>query len=270
MVYRLFYAVIILLLILSFILLGISFFVEKDLSRTGKISLLILCILLTLFHNFNRMPSSKYAPYEDTYKKIITGSFSRDKASHRKLMKALVLYDSSNLKKALKILNKLNKKCISAKDYEAVHTLKGLCHYDSGHMTEAISSYQKALQYNTVNSTVWSNLGVCHRKLGQDHEAFQAYSNALIYDAQNPYPHLNMATYLFEKKELTLALEYALTAYTLNSNLPEPVYIAAIAYKLLGYDENFHKFSHLYQMNGGSLDTLSETISRINRSQETI
>lgn len=246
----------------------ILFAEELDYRRIIEgIGILVICLwrIKKAKSSDKRIPEKDI--YEKTYQEVLDGVFSTDKKSYKKLLKVAKYYNCNKYRKAYKLLRKLEKKCISGSDYAAVYTFYGLCYNEEKRYEEAIAYYEKIPYYVTASTTVWSNLGLCYSKIGKVQEAYMAYSNAIMMDSQNEYAYNNMAFYLIDVNDPQQALTYAFKAIELNANFANAMQAIAIAYKMLGDDENSEKYCKMYGMNGGNVAVLRKYLEEVTLEQ---
>ena len=194
---------------------------------------------------------------------MVSGAFADDKKSYRQLLQVAVYYNQNQYKKAYKLIDKLLKQCKCTKDYSAVYMFRALCLADENKHEETIKTYEKLLQYDMANSRAWSNLGLRYMYLGKNREAHDAYANAILYDSQNAYAYNNMATFYVRTGEPQQALDYALKALELNATVYQAMSAAAMAYKMLGDEENAEKYCRMYGTNGGNAKELRATMEKL-------
>lgn len=226
---------------------------ERDPKLISKVAVVFITYILHMFRSKNRVRKapSKLSFYEKQYKDIVEGTFTDDKKNYRELLQVAMYYNRNQYHKAYRLIDKLLKQCKRVKDYSAVYMFRALCLADEGKNEETIQAYEKLLQYDMANSRAWSNLGLRYMELGKTKEAKDAYSNAILYDSQNAYAYNNMANFYIRTGEVEAALEYALKAIELNGAFYQPMSAAAMAYQMLGDEENAEKYCKMYGANGG-------------------
>ena len=244
----------ILLTVLIGIYLGYMLFVNKetDYNSMAKLVIVFLGCILSLVRGKRKPIGRNYRRYEEAYKDFLEGAFSEDKKSYKDLLNCAVCHNRDQYAKAYKLLDKLEKKCTRMKDYAAVYGFRGLCYAEEGRHQQASEAYEKALQYDMANDVLWSNLGASYVQIGKAKEAYDAFKNAIMYNPNDAYVHNNLADYYIRMVEPELALQYALKSIELNAKLYEAMGYAAIAYKMLGDEQNAEKYCKMYCVNGGN------------------
>ena len=253
----------VILVSITFLVYNLFFAEVVDYSRIAKAVVVLVSYFLAITGIKRKESPFDYKVYETEYKDILGGTFREDKKSYRKLLNVTVCYNRDQIKKAHKLLDELQEKCVEVRDYTAVYTFRALCFEQEGMYEQAIAAYEKIVQYDMTNSRAWSNLGLRYVEMGRDEEAFQAYSNAILYDSRNPYAYNNMAVYYVNTGEAELALENALKALELNSRLYQAMSAAAMAYKMLGDDVNAEKYCKMYGTNGGNYRELKGVLDTL-------
>lgn len=247
-------------------LIYLSFFAEKrDMSLIIKYITLFITYIVYIVQDrrTNRTYKKMLKFYKEEYKDTIGDAFNKNRRSYNKLFDAIYFCNIGNGKKAHKILNRLVKKCKSKKDYFAVYLFQALCYEADGSLEEAIVFYEKSLQYDVGNSTVWSMLGVCYMEYNRMADAKVAYGNALMYNPDNGCAYCNLGDYYLRVGEPQKALDNALKALRIKPSLYQAMSLVAIAYKMLGDEENAEKYCKMYGANGGSAWKLREELQKI-------
>lgn len=251
--------------ILIFLCYSLFFVEEKDVKLISKLVGLVITYVIYLYRSRKQDDTCKKVvkKYEEQYKDIIGETFPKDKRSYKNLLQAIVFYNTDEFEKAHKILDTLLKKCKSKQDYSAVYMFHALCYVDEGKMDDAIATYEKLLQYDSMNSRAWSNLGLRYMEKGRMEEAKNAYRNALMYNPDNPYAYTNLGTCYLRLGEPGQALDYVLKAIGLNSKLYQAMGVASMAYYMLGDKANAEKYCQMYAVNGGDAGKLQETLKHM-------
>ena len=194
--------------------------------------------------------------YEIQYKDIIGDAFQNDKKSYSKLMDAIYFFNADKCKKAVSILEKLENCCITTADFIAVLMFKALSFEDMNLPNAAAETYEELLRHDVTYSRAWSNLSITYSRTDRNEEALSALKNAVAYDPDNAYAYSNLATFCVRSGEYEIALENALKALKLNSNLAPAMSAAAIAYSNLDDYENAEKYCGMYGAHGGDAEHL--------------
>ena len=253
------------LLVITSVLLVYYLAVNEGVEFVRIISaaMVVAGCLLNLTREKRNLPGIDYEVYEEAYEEVLEGAFTGNKRGYRKLLDAAVCFEGNKMTKAYKILEKLKKRCIHSKDYAAVYNMWGLCLVKEGKNEEAIKMYGKALQYDPVNALSWSNMGLEYAEMGKAKEAHLAYTNAIRYNPNDAHSHHNLAAYFVETVEPGKGLEHALKAISLNANLKDSMFVAAMTYQMLGDEENARKYSIMYGLNGGDANALKRALANL-------
>ena len=234
---------------------------EKDTRLISRASVVFITYLWYIVKR--QSPPKNLKVYETQYQDIVGGAFEEDKRSYKQLLQVARYYNQNRYKKAYRLIDKLLEKCVRTRDYTAVYMFQALCLEDENKLEESIQSYIRLLQYDMSNSRAWSNLGLRYMKQGKTGEAHDAYANAILYDAENAYAYNNMASYYVRTGEPEQALTYALKALELDGKVYQAMSAAAVAYKMLGDEENMEKYCKMYGVNGGNAKELRATLAKM-------
>lgn len=248
------------------VLLGYSLFFaeEKDIKLITKAAgLFIVYIAYMIRNRKGKKQPVNYEFYEKQYQDIISGAFSEDKRSYKKLLQAIACYNRDEYKKTHRLLESLLKKCTKTRDYSAVYMFQALCFVDEKKYNEAIAAYESLLRYDVTNSRAWSNLGTRYMEQGQMAEAKNAYSNAIMYNPDNAYAYNNLANCYIRLDEAQLALDYAQRALRINEGLYQAMGAVAVASKMLGDEETAEKYCRMYGANGGNIQDLRLRLQQV-------
>ncbi len=210
------------------------------------IVLFVAYIIGFLSYFFKEKAPNSTTRYAELYKHIIREAFSRDKAGYRKLMKGISLYNANQYDKAIRHLNKLEKRCVSCQDTSAVLFFIAKSYKEKGQIQKAIEYYERLVKTDASNSTAWSNLGLIHHEAGRVGEAKYALNQALLYNPDNAYAYCNLANVLYRNGEFEAARNMGLKSFQLNNQLSSAASITALAYASLGDEENARKFCKIY------------------------
>ncbi len=86
--------------------------------------------------------------------------------------------------------------------YNKAYSLSNL-----GHLEEALTWYDKALEVDPENADAWINKGACQHKLGRLEASVSSYSRALAVDKHNAAALRNLGSSLFALGRLEVALD---------------------------------------------------------------
>lgn len=239
---------------------------DTDYSRIAK------CVMVLVGYIFGvsrgerrrrRKARRNYPIYERDYENIISGAFTEDKKSYKKLLEAIDCFNNNQSKRAQKILDGLLSKCVRTRDYTAVYTFKALCFEDKKMYEQAIEAYQKVVQYDIADARAWSNMGLIYNDMGRTQEAYNAYYSAVTYNPEYPYAYNNMAHFLLKANDPEGSIYYGLKALELNSKMYQAMSALALAYKMLDDEENAEKYYKMYVLNGGNGENLRALLNSI-------
>lgn len=197
--------------------------------------------------------------YEKEYKFLLENTFTESTKCYNKLIKCFDLLNYRKYKETRKLLDSLRVMCVYPRDYIAVYTLYALCYDEEENYAEAISYYNKVLQYDMSISFIWSNLGLCYIHTNNIEEASTALSNAIMYDAYNTNAYINMAHFFYYGNVPQAALHFIKKALELEPNNRSALFWATHISKECGDEENTIKYQKLYLKNGGSKSNLQLT-----------
>ncbi len=232
---------------------------ETDFKLLSKALVLFVVYLLAVL-GIRRKRSINPLVYKQKYKEQIRNAFSSDGFSLRRLLKAIALYNENKPAKAIAALDKIYKNCLYADDFCAVLLFKALCLEEQGNYYEAAECYKELLEHDKTHSTAWSNLGLVYQNLGRGADSLEAYKNSVEYDPSNPIAYNNLASYYVRNGRPEEGLECALKGLELNSKMYQSMGAAAMAYKMLGDDENAEKYRLMYSANGGDGKSLKAVL----------
>ncbi|MGN0622252.1 MAG: tetratricopeptide repeat protein [Porcipelethomonas sp.] len=204
--------------------------------------------------------------YMDKYGDIIGNAFKNDRKSHKLLINAIEDFNYNKYDRAIKALDKLyESSCTESCEYSAVLMFKALCSEGKGMKSAAKEAYEELLRYDVSNSKAWSNLGLIYNSEGNSSEAENAYRNAVSYDPNNAYAYNNLAVLYFNSGQTEKALEYALKAIELRSDLYQAMGTASLSYKKLGDYTNSAKYFEMYMYSGAgkaNVEALSQMLKK--------
>lgn len=130
-----------------------------------------------------------------------------------------------------------NKKYRPAAGAAAVSLLifyAGLTIKQNNYWREAISFYQRTLQYSPHNAQVHHNLGVAYQNIGKDEAGVEAYKKAIELEPDFVESYGNLGVVYKDRGRLQEALALFKKAIELNGNYAESYNNAAIVYRQMG------------------------------------
>ncbi len=194
--------------------------------------------------------------YEAQYRDLIGGAFVNDRASRKKLMKAIVLYNENRYDAAVAGLDALRKKCTNPADHIAVLCFRALCFSERKMYKESIRDYEELLRYDRLNSRAWSNLGLSYSNNGQNDLAEDAFRNAIRANDKNAYAYTNLAALFFEEERYEEACKYADKAVQLDPTLKTALHYACLTHACVNDKEGAEQYLQRYTDAGGDRKTL--------------
>lgn len=236
---------------------------ETNVKLVTKAASLLVVYLLAMLRIRRKTSPLDYLVFEEQYKDVICGAFNTDKGSYRKLMTAIGYYNGNKQDKAIELLDRLYGSCEEADDFAAVLFFKALCLSEQNKLEETVSCYEEILTHKRNYSKAWSNLGAAYQRMGKADEAFRAFREAVAYNPQHAPAYCNIANYYVTKGEPEAAIEYALKTLELDSRMCAAMNAAAMAYKMLGDEENCDKYCRMYGANGENAAALRQALDRI-------
>ncbi len=239
------------------------FFAEEQNMKLLSKALVLFVVYFLAVTGIRKKRSINTVVYEEQYKDYLGNAFNSDKFSYRRLMKAIVLYNENKPDRAIAVLDDVRRNCLYSDDFSAVLFFKALCLEEQQRFEEAADCYTEVLEHNKTHATAWSNLGLVYQKLGRAGDSFRAYTKALECDPDNAFAYNNIASYYVRNGEAETGLEYALKAIGLNPKMYQAMGAAAIAYKMLGDEENAEKYRRMYGVNGGDGKMLKKVLETL-------
>lgn len=205
----------------------------------------------------------KNKQYEETCTDILKGVFGEDAKNYKKLEKAVFFVKHRKYRKALRLLKGLEKACVCTRDYVAVYTFKAICYTKEKKDEQAVECYKEVLKYDMSNVNALLHLGLYYKRMGRMDEAYEAYTNALRYNPQNACAHNNMACFFIQMNKPEEALSHALKAIELDKEVYQAMSAAAIAYQMLGDEENAGLYFEMYGIHGGKMPLLKKRLDEV-------
>ncbi len=236
---------------------------EKDIKLLSKAAGLLVVYLLGVTGIWKKRSPLDYMVYEEQYRDIIGNAFKDDKYSYRQLMNAITWFNRNKPDKAVSILDKLYKNCLYTDDYSAVLIFKALCLEEKNKPREAAECYNEILERDKNNSLAWSNLGLIYQEEGRIKDALNAYTISVESNPENAAAQCNLGSYYVRLGEPQTALPYILKAIELNPKMYQAIGGAAVAYKMLGDEENTEKYCRMYGANGGNAAELRDSLKKL-------
>ena len=225
----------------------------------GAILLVSYVIAITSLYRRRRSVIAQH--YDKKYRDTIGSAFVNDKTSRKKLMDAIILYNSDRYNAAVAKLDQLRKRCACSADHSAVLTFRALCFSERNLDEEAVRTYEELLKYDGQNSHAWSNLGVIHKKYDRMDAAEEAFRNAIRANDQNAYAYTNLASLLIDVEENEEALEYLKKALQLDPTLRTALGFAYIACVRLEETNSAEEYLQRYISAGGDKAVLDAALS---------
>lgn len=248
--------IIIIIGMLGLIIWQLFFAEERDIKLISKAAGIFIVYILAFTGVIKKRSPLDYILYEEQFRYVIGDAFKQDKASYRKLMKAVTYFKREKPDKALKLLDELKRNCLSADDFTAVLFFKGACFSQKKQYSEAIVCCEEILEREGGNAAVWTALGVAYFEEVRLSEAIAAFKKALELEPENALLYGELSGCYIKSGETEKGLECALKSIELDSSHLKSISLAAVAYKLLGDSENAVKYCEMFGKNGGDKKSL--------------
>lgn len=110
----------------------------------------------------------------------------------------------------------------------------GIAYQQTGHVTQAIEAYQKAISIYPDSAGGWFTLGVAHSQAGQKTQAIDAYQKALRINPDLAAPWYNLGNVYEEVGRSAKAIEAYQQALRINQDLAEPWFNLGVIYGKAG------------------------------------
>lgn len=118
-----------------------------------------------------------------------------------------------------------------------------------GKFEEAVAEYEQALEIESENVDLMSNLGVAYYNIGQLDKAIDHYSRAIEIAPNDADIRSNLAAAYVQLEQLDNALDQYQKAVELNPSLAEAFFGLGVVYALMGRKDDaiqaFEKFQEL-------------------------
>jgi len=241
-------------------------FVSKDLESGDLVrGLLILAglILAMVRPRRSRRVSNKKALYQKAYQEYIQNPFSEEPRLEKQFYNAVDDYNQGKPAAAVSKLNKLRKDCQRSADVYSVTVFMALCYDDMRLYSDAIQTYQAALNLRP-SSSLASNMGLCYYNIGDKENAEKAYRQAINLKPNNAFAHNNMASLYFREGDYAKALDHAETALQANGKLAQALSLAAVCCALLGHDSKYQDYYRRAVSCGYDGNKIKSTIRALN------
>lgn len=248
---------------IALIVFYLNFSDNPDYVRVAQIAGVSLAFIISFGRSLRKESLDVQRVNESTYKDEMGDAFQDNPKAYEQLMKGMEMYNRDNLAKADKILTKLLAQCHTSQEFSVVNFFRALCMSESELHEEAVEIYKELLEYDTNNTTAWSNLGVEYLELGRKKEAQEAFEQALTYGSHNAAAYTNLAVLYLRTGENEKASDHALQALALDSNQMEAMEVAAVAFQMMGDGRNAEKYKKMYVANGGEQEDLQEMLKDV-------
>jgi len=261
------YIICILLILVCIGLLAYQHFVEKNLEGKDltRAALIILGAVLSMGRKPKHKVISPKATYEKAYGPFVQNAFHDDAKLEKRLYAAIHFYNQNKPDKAIAKLKKLRKECQRTNELRAVSIFTALCLDDMQLYEQAIEQYQAAASMGN-SSTLQSNMGLCYQKLGNYEEAERRYDLAAQLDPKNAYARNNLSALYFRQGNYDDALDVAMEAIAIDSNMRQALTTAAICCGILGYHEEYEQYYHQAVANGADGQVIKDIIKNMDAS----
>ena len=209
--------------------------------------------------------NAKYQNYLRCYKEHIRDAFEgffrtwdRDA-----LLRAIDLYNMDKYEEAIKILDRLRKKCKTVNEHCAVLTFTALCYDDLHYFASAVDCYLEILELDPERSEIRSNLGLLYRRMGEYEKAISCFNDALVSDPNNPYALNNLALTHYRMGEYEAAIRNAERALGIKGNLYQAANCLALSHLVRGNRVAAKKYYQLAIHNGGDPKVIEREIQKL-------
>lgn len=235
----------------------------QALSELLPRAVIIICGALgTLFKMKGKDVRRPLSFYESQYPAQLKNAFVNDKASRKKLLCAIRLYNEDRFGKAINKLIKLTQKCNTAEDIYAVYIFLGLIFTDADMYPEAVHAYQVIIDRGVADGEVYNNLGYVYTVTKDSENAIANYRQALRYDPKNAQAYHNIASIYFDNYCFDEAIEYSNKALECAPNMRHTLALLAIIYSKIDNDEEADKYFHMAVAQGHNAESLRAAIKR--------
>ncbi len=240
----------IILIIITFGVVG--FFVYDSLTNGGfdsvgiaRVAIVLLASVSSLVKILKGAKNNGLTPeiiekYRDAYSDIIRGGFADNSRKSRDFYNAVLQYNKDNFTASIAILERIDRaECLQNERF-AVDFFIALNYDDMGAGNKAIEAYEGLLLYEEHYSAL-TNLGVLYRKTGRSKRAIDYFKRAIIVNPSDATAYNNLANCYLEMAEYDKVIEPATKAAGLNSHMASSYSALAIAFAMLGNDEEMER-----------------------------
>ncbi len=244
----------------------VYYFVFADAVNIKNVSKAVIFLVLYLVFGIVNLAKRGRLGYKELakqYEDITKDVFVGKRSAYNQYMKVLSLYNRDEYMKAVRVLEKLERKCDKAIDYARVYYMKAACYTELNMVVQAITAYEKQLQYDMNNSVAWSNLGLLYQDCNDLEKAYDSYRNAIRCNPMNHLAYNNIAMYYLDIRNWKEAEYHAMKALEIAPNMCEAMEKLAIVYKETGDYEESEKYRRLYAINGGNVQQLDAYLASI-------
>ena len=177
---------------------------------------------------------------------FVKEAFDDNKQNYNKLMQAVNHLFSKEYGKALRKLQKLEKKCVSNKQVTVVKLFMAMSYHAQKKYDEAVSIYERMLATDGSNAYAWAYLGRVYDERGQRERAFEAYENALFYQPEDAFVHCCLAYHYMEGMEPEKAFQSMNKTLEIDAKRDDVAVIGALYCAYKGDEERAMRFYRCY------------------------
>lgn len=241
----------------------IFFKANPDYKAAAQVAGVLVVYMIAIVGTQAKQAKYMRHTYERDYADIIKDAFNDNKKAYKKLMKGIDCYNKNNYRRAIGILERLQRDCSTANEYVAVRFFEATCYLECEFYDEAISIYEDILQRNSIFTFAWTNLGNAYLEAGKLNRAVEVIKRAIDLEPDEAVNYTNLAATYMRQGKPELAVEYAEKAIEHNANQLEAISTAAVAYKVMGDWENVEKYRNMYSMCGGDMEEITLDLEQV-------
>lgn len=257
--------IVIIITMLGLLIWQIFFAEERSIKLISRAGALFFVYFLGMTGVWKKKSPLDYILYADEYSHIIGEAFRNDKGAYKKLMKGLTHYKRKKYDKAIGVLNEIKKDCLYADDFTAVLYFKACSYKEKGELYEAEECFKELLEHNDMNASVWESYGELLFDMENYTAALDGYKKAVELAPESVSPYCNLAGCYIKTEQTQKGLETALKALELDGGSLRALSLAAVAYKMLGDNENAEKYCDAFAKNGGDGARLRVIVTAIQK-----
>ena len=191
--------------------------------------------VITFFVKLAIKENKELAAVEKDYSKEIAFAFKYDKKNRIKLLRAIKFYNNGRYLRCLKLLNKIYDNSDDLPDRQAVELFTALTCQEIDDTENAIQAYNGVLRVNPLNVTALNNLAAIYSSANNFDRAIY-YAKYAINVGEDPFSYVTLSTAYLKKFDIEEAIDSAIRALELKSDLAAASNTLAVAYSLENND----------------------------------